>query len=207
MQSLTGQVAVVTGAGQGIGRAVATVLAQEGAAVAIVDLEEDRAEQTATDLRADVPLLFARAGRPHCPVCGEPITRQSPQQIVDRLLELPDRTRFQVLAPVIKGRKGEYVDLFTELQTKGFSRARVDGEVKLDVEGQVTQRSVLDALEARYPMLRGTIRDHVSHQRRAFVRFFACEEDFSHQLPDAPLPDAVVSGAEPFWIIGAVAGG
>jgi molybdopterin synthase sulfur carrier subunit len=85
--------------------------------------------------------------------------------------------------------------------------ARVDGEVKLDIEGQVTQRSVLDALEARYPMLRGTIRDHVTQQRRAFVRFFACQEDLSHELPDTPLPDSVVSGAEPFFIIGAIAGG
>jgi molybdopterin converting factor small subunit len=85
--------------------------------------------------------------------------------------------------------------------------AQVDGEVKLDVEGQPTQRSVLDALEARYPMLRGTIRDHVSQQRRPFVRFFACEQDLSHEPPDAPLPDAVAMGAEPFYIIGAIAGG
>ena len=85
--------------------------------------------------------------------------------------------------------------------------AQVDGEVKLDVEDQVTQRSVLDALEARYPMLRGTIRDHATQQRRAFVRFFACGQDLSHELPDAPLPDAVASGAEPFFIIGAIAGG
>ena len=85
--------------------------------------------------------------------------------------------------------------------------ARVDGEVKLDVEGQVTQRSVLDALEACYPMLRGTIRDHVTHQRRAFVRFFACEQDLSHEPPDAPLPDAVAAGVEPFLVVGAMAGG
>ncbi len=85
--------------------------------------------------------------------------------------------------------------------------ARVDGEVKLDVEGQVTQRSVLDALEARYPMLRGTIRDHVTQRRRPFVRFFACEQDLSHERPDAPLPDAVATGAEPFLIVGAMAGG
>ena len=85
--------------------------------------------------------------------------------------------------------------------------ARVDGEVKLDVEGQPTQRAVLDALEDRYPMLRGTIRDQVTQQRRAFVRFFACEEDLSHELPDAPLPDAVVTGAEPFLVVGAMAGG
>ncbi len=85
--------------------------------------------------------------------------------------------------------------------------AHVDGEVTLDVAGQATQRSVLDALEASYPMLRGTIRDHVTQQRRPFLRFFACAEDLSHELPDAPLPDAVASGAEPFLIIGAIAGG
>jgi molybdopterin synthase sulfur carrier subunit len=79
--------------------------------------------------------------------------------------------------------------------------------VKLYVEGQVTQRSLLDALEARYPMLRGTIRDHVSQQRRAFVRFFACGQDLSHEPPDAPLPDAVALGAEPFLVVGAMAGG
>jgi len=85
--------------------------------------------------------------------------------------------------------------------------AHVDGEVRLDVEGQATQRSVLDALEARYPMLRGTIRDHVTQQRRAFVRFFACGQDLSHELPDAPLSDAVATGAEPFLVVGAMAGG
>jgi len=85
--------------------------------------------------------------------------------------------------------------------------AKVAGEVQLDVEGAVTQRSVLDALEARYPMLRGTIRDHVTQQRRPFVRFFACEEDLSHESPDAPLPDAVATGAEPFLLVGAIAGG
>jgi molybdopterin converting factor small subunit len=85
--------------------------------------------------------------------------------------------------------------------------AHVDGELKLDVEGQATQRSVLDALEACYPMLRGTIRDQVTHQRRPFVRFFACEEDLSHELPDAPLPDAVATGTEPFLVVGAMAGG
>ena len=85
--------------------------------------------------------------------------------------------------------------------------AHVDGEVKLEVEGQVTLRAVLDALEARYPVLRGTIRDHVTRQRRAFVRYFACEQDLSHEPPDAPLPDAVASGAEPFLIVGAMAGG
>ncbi|MGH8247057.1 MAG: MoaD/ThiS family protein [Gammaproteobacteria bacterium] len=85
--------------------------------------------------------------------------------------------------------------------------ARVDGEVKLHVEGRATQRSVVDALESRYPMLRGAIRDHVTQQRRPFVRFFACEQDLSHESPDAPLPDAVALGAEPFLIVGAMAGG
>ncbi len=85
--------------------------------------------------------------------------------------------------------------------------AHVDGEVKLDVAGPATPRSVLDALEACYPMLRGTIRDHLTHRRRAFVRFFACEQDLSHEPPDAPLPDAVAMGAEPFLIVGAMAGG
>ncbi len=85
--------------------------------------------------------------------------------------------------------------------------AHVDGEVKLHVEGQATQRAVLDALETRYPMLRGTIRDHVAQKRRAFVRFFACGQDLSHEPPDAPLPDAVATGAEPFLIVGAMAGG
>jgi sulfur-carrier protein len=85
--------------------------------------------------------------------------------------------------------------------------AQVQGEVKLDVDGAVTQRSVLDALEARYPVLRGTIRDQATLRRRAFVRFFACEEDRSHDPPDAPLPDSVVSGAEPFVVVGAMAGG
>jgi molybdopterin synthase sulfur carrier subunit len=85
--------------------------------------------------------------------------------------------------------------------------ARVNGEVTLDVQGQVTQRSVLDALEARYPMLRGTIRDQVTQRRRPFVRFFACEQDLSHDPPDTPLPDAVATGAEPFLIVGAMAGG
>ena len=85
--------------------------------------------------------------------------------------------------------------------------ALVDGDVKLDVEGPVTQRSVLDALEASYPMLRGTIRDHVTQRRRPFLRFFACGQDLSHELPDAPLPDAVAMGAEPFLVVGAIAGG
>lgn len=85
--------------------------------------------------------------------------------------------------------------------------ARVSGEVSLDVGGRATQRSVLDALEVSYPMLRGTIRDHVTQQRRPFVRFFACSEDLSHELPDTPLPDAVVSGDEPLLVVGAIAGG
>jgi sulfur-carrier protein len=85
--------------------------------------------------------------------------------------------------------------------------ARLDGEVKLDFGGSATQRTVLDALEARYPMLRGTIRDQVTHQRRAFVRFFACEQDLSHESPDAALPEAVSTGAEPFLVVGAMAGG
>jgi sulfur-carrier protein len=85
--------------------------------------------------------------------------------------------------------------------------ARVTGEVRLEVEGPVTQRAVLDALETRYPMLRGTVRDHVTLKRRAFVRFFACEQDLSHESPDALLPDAVASGVEPFLIVGAMAGG
>lgn len=85
--------------------------------------------------------------------------------------------------------------------------ANVGAEIQLDVAGPVTQRSILDALEARYPMLRGTIRDHVTGERRPMLRFFACEDDFSHQPPDTPLPDAVASGAEPFWIVGAIAGG
>ena len=85
--------------------------------------------------------------------------------------------------------------------------AHVDGEVTVDVDGRATQRSVLDALELQYPMLRGTIRDHVSRQRRAFVRFFACQEDLSHEPPDDPLPDAVEKGTEPFMVVGAMAGG
>ena len=85
--------------------------------------------------------------------------------------------------------------------------ARVEGEVSVEVTGQATQRSVLDALEARYPMLRGTIRDHVTQQRRPFLRFFACKEDLSHEASDVPLPGAVASGAEPFLIVGAIAGG
>jgi len=85
--------------------------------------------------------------------------------------------------------------------------ARVGSEVRLDVPAPVTQRAVLDALEARYPVLSGTIRDHTTHERRPFLRFFACEEDLSHESPDAPLPDEVTAGKEPFLIIGAIAGG
>lgn len=85
--------------------------------------------------------------------------------------------------------------------------ARIDGEVQLDVQSPITQRTVLDALEARYPMLRGTIRDHVTLLRRPFIRFFACSEDFSNESPDAPLPEAVASGAEPLFVVGAIAGG
>jgi len=95
------------------------------------------------------------------------------------------------------------VQLPTHLRTL----ARVDGEVKLEIEGEITQRSLLDALEARYPVLRGTIRDHVTQKRRPFVRFFACQEDLSHESPDAPLPEAVAKGAEPLVILGAIAGG
>ena len=85
--------------------------------------------------------------------------------------------------------------------------ARVEGELLLDVQGQVTQGAVLDALEVRYPMLRGTIRDHATRQRRPFLRFFACEQDLSHEPPDAPLPEAIATGKEPFLILGAIAGG
>lgn len=85
--------------------------------------------------------------------------------------------------------------------------AHVDGEVQLEVTGAITQRSVLDALEARYPVLRGTIREHDTGKRRAFLRFFACQQDLSHESPDAPLPEAVASGTEPFMVIGAIAGG
>ena len=85
--------------------------------------------------------------------------------------------------------------------------ARVGGEIELEVEGPVTVGSVLDAIEVRYPMLRGTMRDHVTQRRRPFVRFFACEQDLSHEPPDAPLPEAVAAGAEPFLVVGAIAGG
>ena len=85
--------------------------------------------------------------------------------------------------------------------------AQVEGEVSVEIDGAVTQHAVLTALEARYPMLRGTIRDHTTHKRRPFVRFFACEQDLSHEEPDAPLPDAVAAGEEPFLVVGAMAGG
>ena len=85
--------------------------------------------------------------------------------------------------------------------------ARVNDEVILDIEGEITQRSILNALEARYPMLQGTIRDHVTQKRRPFLRFFACQEDLSHELPDAPVPHDVATGAEPFLVVGAMAGG
>ncbi|MFB3920271.1 MAG: MoaD/ThiS family protein [Terriglobia bacterium] len=85
--------------------------------------------------------------------------------------------------------------------------AKVEGEVQLEVQGPVTQRSVLDALEARFPALKGTIRDHITLQRRPFLRFFACEEDLTHESPDAPLPEAVAAGKEPFMVVGAIAGG
>jgi sulfur-carrier protein len=94
-----------------------------------------------------------------------------------------------------------------ELPSHLRTLARLDGEVMLEVEGPVTQRSVLNALEARYPMLRGTIRDHITERRRPFLRFFACEEDLSHEPPDSPLPEAVATGSEPFLVIGAIAGG
>jgi sulfur-carrier protein len=85
--------------------------------------------------------------------------------------------------------------------------AHVEGEVKLEIIGDITQRQILDALEAGYPMLRGTIRDHITQQRRPLVRFFACEQDLSHEPPDAPMPEAVATGAEPFLVVGAMAGG
>ena len=85
--------------------------------------------------------------------------------------------------------------------------AQIDGEVKLEIEGKITQRAVLDALEARYPALRGTVRDHATQKRRPFVRFFACQQDLSHDPPDTALPEAVAQGKEPFMIVGAIAGG
>ena len=102
---------------------------------------------------------------------------------------------------------GTKATIRVELPAHLRTLARVGSEVQIEVEGQVTQRSILDSLEASYPMLCGTIRDHVTQQRRPFLRFFACSEDLSHESPDAPLPDAIASGAEPFLIIGAIAGG
>ena len=102
---------------------------------------------TITEVYDYLRLLFARAGRPHCPVCGEPITRQTPQQIVDRLLELPERTRFQVLAPVVRARKGEFVDLFAELQARGFARARVDGAVVSLTEPPMLEKQVKHTID------------------------------------------------------------
>jgi hypothetical protein len=99
------------------------------------------------------------------------------------------------------------VTIRVELPQHLRTLAHVGREVQLEIEGPVTQRTVLDALEVRYPMLRGTIREHGTQQRRAFLRFFACEEDLSHESPDSPLPEAVASGKEPFLIIGAIAGG
>lgn len=99
------------------------------------------------------------------------------------------------------------VTIRVELPQHLRTLAHVGREVEIPVEAPVTQRSVLDAIEAAYPMLKGTIRDHGTQQRRAFLRFFACEEDLSHEPPDSPLPDAVVSGKEPFLIVGAIAGG
>ncbi len=99
------------------------------------------------------------------------------------------------------------VTIRVELPQHLRTLAQVGHEIEIQVEGPVTQRSVLDAIEAAYPMLKGAIRDHVTKQRRAFLRFFACQEDLTHDSPDAPLPEAVVSGREPFLIIGAIAGG
>ena len=96
-----------------------------------------------------------------------------------------------------------HVELPSHLRTL----ARITGEIDLEIDGPVTQRSVLDALEARYPALAGTLRDHVTKKRRDFIRFFACEQDLSHESPDAPLPEAVANGKEPFLIVGAIAGG
>jgi sulfur-carrier protein len=101
----------------------------------------------------------------------------------------------------------DFAMIHVELPPHLRALAHVRGEIQLHVEGQATLRSVLDALESQYPMLRGTIRDHVTQQRRPFLRFFACSEDLSHESPDAPLPPAVISGAEPLLIIGAIAGG
>ena len=121
---------------------------------------------TVTEVYDYLRLLFARAGRPHCPVCGEPITRQSPQQIVDRLLELPERTRFQVLAPVVRARKGEYVDLFAELQSKGFARARVDGEVVALTEPPKLEKQVKHTIDVVVDRLVAKGADDPSSKRR-----------------------------------------
>ena len=121
---------------------------------------------TITEVYDYLRLLFARAGRPHCPVCGEPITRQSPQQIVDRLLELPERTRFQVLAPVVRARKGEYVDLFAELQSKGFARARVDGEVVALTEPPKLEKQVKHTIDVVVDRLVAKGADDPSSKRR-----------------------------------------
>ena len=121
---------------------------------------------TITEVYDYLRLLFARAGRPHCPVCGEPITRQSPQQIVDRLLELPEGTRFQVLAPVVRARKGEYVDLFAELQSKGFARARVDGEVVALTEPPKLEKQVKHTIEVVVDRLVAKGADDPSSKRR-----------------------------------------
>jgi molybdopterin synthase sulfur carrier subunit len=110
------------------------------------------------------------------------------------------------LLTVVENLGGCYM-VRVSLPTHLRALAKIDGEVTLEVQGPVTQASVLDALEARYPVLRGTIREHGTLKRRAFIRFFACEEDLSHESPDAPLPDAVVNGKEPFLVIGAIAGG
>ena len=121
---------------------------------------------TITEIYDYLRLLFARAGRPHCPVCGEPITRQSPQQIVDRLLELPERTRFQVLAPVVRARKGEYVDLFAELQSKGFARARVDGEVVALTDPPTLEKQVKHTIDVVVDRLVAKGPDDASAKRR-----------------------------------------
>jgi sulfur-carrier protein len=125
-----------------------------------------------------------------------------------RLLPCRPTIRTEALAP-----ESAYRDSFVLLMIRVIlpqhlrTLAHVGSEVTIEVKGQATLRSVLDALEARYPMLRGTIRDHGTQQRRPFLRFFACEEDLSHEAPDAPLPDAVASGKEPLVILGAIAGG
>ncbi|WP_106296806.1 excinuclease ABC subunit UvrA [Knoellia remsis] len=121
---------------------------------------------TITEVYDYLRLLFARAGRPHCPICGEPITRQSPQQIVDRLLELPERTRFQVLAPVVRARKGEYVDLFAELQSKGFARARVDGEVVSLTDPPKLEKQVKHTIDVVVDRLVAKGKDDASSKRR-----------------------------------------